>query len=100
MQLQMALMGFNKNKHSMQGHRCYGQATRVRRRVRDLFSKSCGQATVEFALVLFAFLALVAGLGSLCDFGRSGILAEHASAGASHTVGGSDAGAWADVLAY
>ena len=59
-----------------------------------------GQATVEFALVLFAFLAVVAGLGALVDFGRSGALAEHASAGASHAVGGGDAGAWADVLAY
>ena len=90
MQSQMALMGFNKVVQNSRGHR----------RVQELFSRSCGQATVEFALVLFAFLALVAGLGSLCDFGRSGILAEHASAGASHTVGGSDAGAWADVLAY
>ena len=59
-----------------------------------------GQATVEFALVMFAFLALLAGLGALCDFGRSGALAKHASESASHAVGGSDAGAWADVLAY
>ena len=59
-----------------------------------------GQASVEFALVLFAFLSLVVGLGALCEFGRSGALAEHASAQASHTIGGSDAGAWADVLAY
>ena len=65
-----------------------------------MFRNRTGQATVEFALVLFAFLAFVAGLGALCDFGRSGALAEHASESASHTIGGSDVGAWADVLAY
>ncbi len=86
----MGLMDFNKCRHS------------IRRfwRPWGVLANRRGQATVEFALVLFAFLALVAGLGALCDFGRSGLLAEHASAGASHAVGGSDAGAWADVLAY
>ena len=86
----MVLMGFNKCWHSI---RRFWQA-------RCVLGNRRGQATVEFALVLFAFLALFAGLGALCDFGRSGLLVEHASAGASHTVGGSDAGAWADVLAY
>lgn len=50
--------------------------------------------------MLVAFLSIVAGLGALVDFGRSGALVEHASAGASHAVGSQDAGAWADVLAY
>ena len=59
-----------------------------------------GQASVEFALVLFAFVALLAGLGALTDFSRSGALAEHAAAGASHAVGNGDVGAWADVFAY
>ena len=59
-----------------------------------------GQATVEFAIVMVALLSLIAGLGALSDFGQSGVLVEHACAGASHTVGGQDAGAWADVLAY
>ena len=86
----MALMGFSKCGHSIKSFQ----------RLRDILANRRGQASVEFAIVLFAFLALVAGLGMLCDFERSGILAEHASAGASHTVGGSDAGAWADVLAY
>ncbi|MBQ9069706.1 MAG: pilus assembly protein [Eggerthellaceae bacterium] len=61
--------------------------------------KDQGQATVEFALVLLAFLAVVAGLGALADFGRSGALSNHAAYGASHHVGG-ETGAWADVLAY
>lgn len=59
-----------------------------------------GQATVEFAVVLFGFLALLAALGALADFGQSGALVEHAAAGASHAVGSNDTGAWADVLAY
>ncbi len=58
-----------------------------------------GQATLEFALILFAFLSLLVGLGALADFARSGALVEHAGATASHTLG-SDAGAVADVLAY
>lgn len=59
-----------------------------------------GQATVEFALVLFAFLALLAGLGALSNFMQSGKLVEHANASASHAVGSGDTWAWVDVLAY
>lgn len=62
--------------------------------------RQVGQATVEFALVLFAFLALLAGLGALSNFMQSGKLVEHANARASHAVGSGDAGAWVDVLAY
>ena len=65
-----------------------------------LFRNKKGQATVEFAVVLFAFLAIVLGLGALSNFMQSGAIVEHAVAGASHAVGGSDTGAWADVLAY
>ena len=59
-----------------------------------------GQATVEFVVVLFGFLALLTGLGALANFSQSGVLTEHAAHGASHAIGSGDAGAWADVLAY
>lgn len=73
--------------------------TGCRRRVLHGARANAGQATVEFALVLFAFLGLLAGLGALADFMQSGAMVQHARAGASHHVGG-ETGAWADVLAY
>lgn len=50
--------------------------------------------------MLFAFLALLAGLAALANFSQSGLIADHAASGASHAVANGDAGAWADVLAY
>lgn len=84
----MALMDFKAKKQHTRHH---------------LFSAKrwqAGQATVEFALVLFAFLSLLAGLGAMSNFMQSGKLVEHANVSASHAIGSSDAGAWADVLAY
>jgi len=46
----------------------------------------CGQATVEYAIVLFGFLALVVGLGALWRFASGGELVEHALAVASHHI--------------
>ena len=65
-----------------------------------LYNSHKGQASVEFAVVLFAFLALLSALAALADFSQSGLIAEHAARGASHAVGNGDTGAWADVLAY
>ena len=58
-----------------------------------------GQATVEFAIVLFAFMAIAAGLAALWHGLEDGMLVRHALTSASHHLAGA-VGAWADVLAY
>ena len=58
-----------------------------------------GQSTVEFALVTFALLCLVVGVGALWRLAGDGVLADHAVQAASHHVEGS-LGAVADVFSY
>lgn len=58
-----------------------------------------GQATVEIALLVVAFLAIAIGLGAIWHLLDAGAFVQHAVASASHCVGAS-IGAWADVLAY
>ena len=62
--------------------------------------RTSGQASVEFALVFFAFVALLAGLSALWHMGQDGKLVEHALDSAGHHLASNDAGAWGDVLAY
>ena len=59
----------------------------------------CGQGTVEFVIVLCAFMALIGGLGALWHVLGDGIVVQHAITSASHNIAGA-AGAWADVFAY
>ncbi len=59
-----------------------------------------GQSTVEYAIVLAAFLALVIGLGAMADLFQSGLVVEHALQSASHHLKDVATGAWADVLLY
>lgn len=68
-------------------------------RVKKMVLENHGQATVEFALVLAGFLALLVALGALADFASSGAFAQHARSTASHHVAG-ETGAWVEVLAY
>lgn len=46
-----------------------------------------GQSTLEYALVLFAFLSLVVGLAAVWHAGRDGHLLKLATAAASHLFG-------------
>ena len=59
-----------------------------------------GQSTVEYALVLAAFLAVLIGLGALAHLFAEGTVANHALFGASHHVAGNVAGAILDVFAF
>ena len=59
-----------------------------------------GQSTVEYAIVLAAFLALVIGLGAMADLFQSGLVVEHALQSASHHLKDVATKAWADVLLY
>ncbi len=68
-------------------------------RVRAALTGRAGQGTVETALVLFAFVALLAGLAALWRMAGDGKLVEHALLSASHHIAGAT-GAWADVFAY
>ena len=59
-----------------------------------------GQGTLEYALVLFAFLSIVAGLGAMWHAFDAGLLVQHALQSASHNVSSVAPGAFADVFMY
>lgn len=60
----------------------------------------CGQATVEFAVVLVAFISLLIAFGAIWDAIRDGLLIQHALQCASHHLASVSQGAWADVFSY
>jgi Flp pilus assembly protein TadG len=58
-----------------------------------------GQSTVEYALVMAAFLSVVVGLSALGNMFTSGLIASHVLASASHHAAG--AALWiADVFSF
>ena len=59
-----------------------------------------GQGTLEYALVLFAFLSMVAGMGAIWNALDAGLLIEHALQSASHHIASAAPGAFADVFMY
>ncbi|MDO4400072.1 MAG: TadE/TadG family type IV pilus assembly protein [Coriobacteriia bacterium] len=77
---------------------CDGDA--LRHRVRGKHCARNGQGTVEYALVLFAVLALLGGMGSLWHLAQAGSLVQHALQDASHHVGSLSPGALADTFLY
>lgn len=64
------------------------------------FGARRGQATVEYALVVFALLAIVVACGALWRAFDEGLFVTHAAAGASHHIGHGSPGGAADVLLY
>lgn len=60
-----------------------------------------GQATVEYALVLVAFLAMVLALRALWFAAQGGLLLERAIGSASHQVGaGAPAGSLGEIALF
>lgn len=59
-----------------------------------------GQASVEYAVVLAAFLALVIALGALWRLFDLGVVVDHALQSASHHIMGVAEGSWGDVFLY
>lgn len=59
-----------------------------------------GQSTVEFAIVLAAFICVALGFSALWHSFDQGLFVLHALQSASHHLQGVDLGAWSDVLAY
>ncbi len=77
-----------------------GAVSCLRRRVRFVLRKCAGQGSVEYALVLFAFLGVIAGLGLLGNVLDAGVLIEHALQSASHHLSSAAPGALSDVFMY
>ena len=77
-----------------------GVVSYLRRRVRFVLRECAGQGSVEYALVLFAFLGVIAGLGLLGNVLDAGVLIEHALQSASHHLSSAAPGALSDVFMY
>lgn len=59
-----------------------------------------GQGTVEYAVVLFAFLAMLAGADAIWRMLEAGMPVQHALQSASHHVASVAPGAFSDVFMY
>lgn len=66
----------------------------------DAVRERLGQSSVEYALVLLAFLAAALALGALWRAGRDGALARLATQAASHGLGGGIAQALRDIALF
>ena len=58
-----------------------------------------GQGSVEFALVMVAFLAIILGLSAFWKLSSNGVLMSHAVSAASHHIEG-NASSLTDIFAY
>ena len=67
---------------------------------RRLLKGSSGQGTLEYALVMFAFMAIIGGLGAVWHMLDAGLPVQHALQSASHHVASVAPGAFADVFMY
>lgn len=68
-------------------------------RQRKKNSSMTGQSTVEYVLVLTAFLAMILAFGALWNVLSEGLVVDHAIQSASHNMV-SAAGSWADFFLY
>lgn len=59
-----------------------------------------GQSSVEYALVVAAFLALIVALGVMWRLFEDGTVSMHALQSASHHLKDAATGAWGDVFLY
>lgn len=59
-----------------------------------------GQATVEFVIVLAAFIAVGIAFGEIWGSLKEGLFVQHALQCASHHLSSAAPGAWIDVFAY
>lgn len=74
-------------------------AGRVRGRDADLAER--GQSTVEYALVLFAFLSCVGAMGVMWHAARNGPLVQRSVECSSHALSGADVlGSAQDIALY
>ncbi len=71
-----------------------------RRAQRLLLGSNSGQATVEYALLVFALLSVIGACAILWRTLEAGVFVEHAVAGASHHLAGVSPAAIVDMLLY
>ena len=69
-------------------------------RARRLVREESGQGTVEYALVLFAFLAVVVAFAALWQFFDRALPVEHALQSAPNHIQSASPGAFGDVFMY
>ena len=75
--------------------------TRLRRRARDAIREERGQSTVEYALVLAAFLAAIVALGAVWRVVGAGGLQRLSEQAASHAIEGeAAAGGMHDIVLF
>ncbi len=83
----------------MLGHQVAHERRRRGRGPRTL-GGGCGQSTVEYLLVLLAFVSAIVALGLLWHAGRDGVLVGMATTSASHGTGQGAVALLRDVLEY
>lgn len=77
-----------------------GSFSVLRRKTFGYLRSEAGQSTVEYAVVLFAVLGMLVGLGVLGNFLQDGGLVQHALQSASHHLTAVSKGALLDVFLY
>ena len=77
-----------------------GSFSVLRRKTFGYLRSEAGQSTVEYAVVLFAVLGMLVGLGVLGNFLQDGGLVQHALQSASHHLTAVSKGARLDVFLY
>ena len=78
----------------------YDYARDARRYCAGVIENECGQSTLEYAIVLFAFLSMVIALITLWHAARSGLWVQAAVDAASHALRSGFATTFKDVLLY
>ncbi len=73
---------------------------RGKRRLARFAAESLGQSTVEYAIILGAFLAMVMALGAIARAVSEGVVVGKAVEAASHSAGESFVGSLQDVALY
>lgn len=68
------------------------------KKFKTLIVDTCGQSTVEFAIVTAALLIVVVAISLLWNLGDNGIFVEHAISSASHHLQEAAAGIVGDVF--
>lgn len=90
----------SKNSRTLDCHSRRHQFTLVFRQVGRVLKNENGQSTVEYALILAAFLAVLVAGGAAWNFLHEGTLVRHALMSASHHVQMTSLGSIADIFSY
>ena len=65
-----------------------------------LLREESGQATTEYAVVLAAFMAMLAVVGAIWHAARDGALLRLSEQSSAYAVEGGGLGGWQDILAF